>query len=288
VTTGEGVSTERQAFLAAIVASPDDDAARLVYADWLEEVGGEPERAEFIRVQVGASRGAKPASMRLWDLLHHSEGWFPDVGKALRIEWNKWGVMHDDTVHYECRHHTNEFFVRCGFVESVTCTAADWLAHADAIHWHPAQTVACGGDCKNHGGGGRVFDARRNSLPAGRPCPTCSGTGRVPRPCPATAQPITSVTLTTGLTPTQIFEYGGDPHDGTDWPPMRFLNRRYPGVTFTLPPLPSGTGGSATIAGVTVPVSAWSISSGQLMTDAFQGWSAQDFDQTFMSPDPPG
>lgn len=43
------------AILAAILASPEDDTARLVYADWLQEQG-EHGRAEFIRVQVAAAR----------------------------------------------------------------------------------------------------------------------------------------------------------------------------------------------------------------------------------------
>jgi uncharacterized protein (TIGR02996 family) len=38
------------AFLQAILANPDDDTPRLVYADWLEE-RGRPDRAAFIRVQ---------------------------------------------------------------------------------------------------------------------------------------------------------------------------------------------------------------------------------------------
>src|SRR5260221_631255 len=38
-------------FLAAILAAPDDDGPRLVYADWLEE-HGDTERSEFIRVQI--------------------------------------------------------------------------------------------------------------------------------------------------------------------------------------------------------------------------------------------
>lgn len=45
----------RDAFLAAIHEAPDDDAPRLVFADWLEE-NGEPERAEFIRIQVEMRR----------------------------------------------------------------------------------------------------------------------------------------------------------------------------------------------------------------------------------------
>jgi len=38
------------AFLADILAHPDDDAPRLIFADWLDE-HGDPDRADFIRVQ---------------------------------------------------------------------------------------------------------------------------------------------------------------------------------------------------------------------------------------------
>ena len=37
------------AFLAAILATPDDDSPRLIYADWLEE-RGDP-RGELLRVE---------------------------------------------------------------------------------------------------------------------------------------------------------------------------------------------------------------------------------------------
>jgi uncharacterized protein (TIGR02996 family) len=43
--------THDDAFLQAILESPDDDTPRLVYADWLDEYG-ETDRAEFIRVQI--------------------------------------------------------------------------------------------------------------------------------------------------------------------------------------------------------------------------------------------
>jgi uncharacterized protein (TIGR02996 family) len=43
------------AFLEAIVAEPDDDTPRLVYADWLED-HGQGARAEFIRIQIELSR----------------------------------------------------------------------------------------------------------------------------------------------------------------------------------------------------------------------------------------
>ena len=42
--------TDDDSFLRAIGAAPADDAPRLVYADWLDD-HGQPERAEFIRVQ---------------------------------------------------------------------------------------------------------------------------------------------------------------------------------------------------------------------------------------------
>src|SRR5262245_45873464 len=42
---------DREAFVAAIAASPADDLPRLVFADWLDE-HGDPDRAEFIRTQI--------------------------------------------------------------------------------------------------------------------------------------------------------------------------------------------------------------------------------------------
>ena len=42
--------SEEQAFLSAIIANPDDQTAKLVYADWLQE-RGDP-RAEIVRLKV--------------------------------------------------------------------------------------------------------------------------------------------------------------------------------------------------------------------------------------------
>ncbi len=44
------MANEPEAFMSAIIETPEDDTPRLIYADWLEE-HGQPERAEFIRVQ---------------------------------------------------------------------------------------------------------------------------------------------------------------------------------------------------------------------------------------------
>jgi uncharacterized protein (TIGR02996 family) len=43
------------AFLSAVIEAPDEDAPRLVYADWLDE-NGQAERAELIRVQCELAR----------------------------------------------------------------------------------------------------------------------------------------------------------------------------------------------------------------------------------------
>jgi len=47
--------SEHAAFLAAVLAAPDDDLPRLIYADWLDE-RGDP-RGEFIRLQIAAFHG---------------------------------------------------------------------------------------------------------------------------------------------------------------------------------------------------------------------------------------
>lgn len=60
-----------EAFLRGILENPLDDTVRLVYADYLEEHGGD-ERAEFIRVQCEYSRlylaGVHHGDIRLHDL----------------------------------------------------------------------------------------------------------------------------------------------------------------------------------------------------------------------------
>jgi uncharacterized protein (TIGR02996 family) len=76
-------------FLAAIVAHPDDDASRLVYADWLDD-HGEPARAELIRVQIALAhlpeddpRCAAPAERERALLDGPGAGWVGTVRAAL-------------------------------------------------------------------------------------------------------------------------------------------------------------------------------------------------------------
>jgi uncharacterized protein (TIGR02996 family) len=55
--------SEHDAFLRAILAEPDEDGARLVFADWLDE-HGDPDRADFIRVQCELARLPEPEPAR--------------------------------------------------------------------------------------------------------------------------------------------------------------------------------------------------------------------------------
>jgi uncharacterized protein (TIGR02996 family) len=76
-----------QALLATILAKPDDDGVRLIYADYLEEVG-QGERAEFIRVQcrIAATEKIIPTLRRMRERVHHCVGDCVWVCGAVRRE----------------------------------------------------------------------------------------------------------------------------------------------------------------------------------------------------------
>ena len=57
------MSSVYEGLLAAVIAEPDSDLPRLVMADWYDE-NGEPERAEFIRVQIELARGVRGKARR--------------------------------------------------------------------------------------------------------------------------------------------------------------------------------------------------------------------------------
>jgi uncharacterized protein (TIGR02996 family) len=91
------------AFLQAIRDNPEDDAPRLIYADWLEE-HGDPERAEFIRVQCEQARlpwwhpRAQLLACRAEVLLcHHEERWrseLPDIAGVTWLSFDR-GFVHE-------------------------------------------------------------------------------------------------------------------------------------------------------------------------------------------------
>lgn len=91
--------SDESALLKAILAAPDDDTVRLVYADWLEE-HGQPERAEYIRIEcemtgIHDELGFGPnewESPRFWELDkrreelydRHAKNWFAPLFKVHR------------------------------------------------------------------------------------------------------------------------------------------------------------------------------------------------------------
>lgn len=103
------------AFLQAILADPDSDVPRLVYADWLEEQGNP--RGAFIRLQCARAK-----------LTRHDPGWKELLAqeaplfKRFEEEWSKPISRLVDTVEY-----------RRGFIERVSVSAAKFLKAAHRL-----------------------------------------------------------------------------------------------------------------------------------------------------------
>jgi uncharacterized protein (TIGR02996 family) len=102
--------TDRTAFVRAIAARPVDDLPRLVFADWLDE-HGDPDRAEFIRLQCATARGESIDHRRMNDLeAAHRDTWLGSLGGSpLRAEFRR------------------------GFVEHVVVSATSFLAGGEAL-----------------------------------------------------------------------------------------------------------------------------------------------------------
>ncbi len=108
--------TEADAFLAAIIANPDDDLPRLVFADWLDE-HDDSLRAEFIRGQYALAAGATDTELAKRMVR---------IEAANRRNWSIPGVPG-----------RQEF--RRGFVEYLHMSASDFLTHA--VHLQRAAPI---------------------------------------------------------------------------------------------------------------------------------------------------
>ena len=138
-------------YLRAVLADPDSDGPRLVYADWLDEQG-QSARAEFIRVSIAAERleeevaawakvpgraedgGRMGESLARAQILRRREGQLLETvvpGHQLYTGHYHWcGHL---LFWLWTQHRETDWHFRRGFVEAVTCTAADWLRRGDAI-----------------------------------------------------------------------------------------------------------------------------------------------------------
>jgi uncharacterized protein (TIGR02996 family) len=104
------------ALLRAVLAAPDDDAPRLVYADWLDE-HGDPDRAEFIRAQVELARPVADRARR-YHLLTTER-------RLLRVNRYAWSAWLPPWAHRDVFHR--------GFLEGIICEAGDFIARADEV-----------------------------------------------------------------------------------------------------------------------------------------------------------
>ena len=134
---------EYSALLRAICADPDDDTPRLVVADWLEE-HGDADRAAFIRIQVELARleAAGLGKSLETDELRKKERWFLGPFSVLPSFWAAEACPQLVRVIPGERGKPLEsmrvegaerVMFRRGFVELVSCPAADWLRHGVVI-----------------------------------------------------------------------------------------------------------------------------------------------------------
>jgi uncharacterized protein (TIGR02996 family) len=103
-------SAQEQGLLATVLAEPDNDGPRLVYADWLDE-HDQPARAEFIRLQIELAkrpgvRRREQLRLREKELLDaHKETWAEPVAEFRTI--------------YKYYHSRTLYVFRRGFVEGI-------------------------------------------------------------------------------------------------------------------------------------------------------------------------
>jgi uncharacterized protein (TIGR02996 family) len=127
-----------EALYQAILDDPEDDASRLVYADWLEENGGPAgqARAEFIRVQVELARGATPArakelksiEQRLWS--EHRASWLSTLPPHLR---------------------KRDIYFQRGFLDELRMPAQLWAKHGAGLFGkNPIYRVRLSGTVSRH------------------------------------------------------------------------------------------------------------------------------------------
>jgi uncharacterized protein (TIGR02996 family) len=146
--------------LRAILDHPEDDDRRVVYADWLEE-NGQPERAEFIRVQCELAKapkcrdGRQSCRCRACELDRRSTRL-----KTMR-DANK--VANEDKWWWRELRAADSVLIRRGFVEVVHgVSLGAWLENGPAIvSAHPVERVVIIGKEPGRGSGWVNADAPR-------------------------------------------------------------------------------------------------------------------------------
>jgi uncharacterized protein (TIGR02996 family) len=110
------MSTDHDPLLASVRALPDENTPRLVFADWCDEQD-DPERAEFIRLQVAISQSA-PDDPKLGELRTRER----ELLAAHAIAWCAPLGLEPDACEF-----------RRGFIESVEISAGQFLEQAESL-----------------------------------------------------------------------------------------------------------------------------------------------------------
>ncbi len=150
------MSGVREAILDDIIANPDDDTPRLVMADWLDE-NGDPERADFIRVQIALGRMPEDDERR-WELedrehillARHRNAWARELPEGITLDLLRPAGP----------------FVR-GLVDAVECTAETYIRGGLGFR-HPIRSARL---MLTEGVGDPGYDLRPDGLEAAGPLP---------------------------------------------------------------------------------------------------------------------
>lgn len=184
--------SDRQALINAVLERPEDDIPRLVIADHYEE-NGEPERGEFVRVQIElAAMGDCPAwcdpadetcerriaerrERLLWNAVRPTFGYDPIMSFWL-------GEASPDAEVLPLA------IVSRGFVSAVRCRLADWVGEICSTcggRKYVGECDVCGNTPDedgliNHGRGCYVEEEDGGGSTEADDCPACNGERRTP------------------------------------------------------------------------------------------------------------
>lgn len=209
-TQSEMVSmTEQQQLLAAIITNRDEDTPRLMYCDWLDESGCTQNTAlagyirksielhnhkrlgTFVKDDIGTVVQMKDNGYKL-----DSYKWYTKGIELSKEESELWKLVQETPYYFPFTRLKPDivFETERGFIDSITCTATQFLSVCDKLVWHPSmkdtrRTVCTG--CSRCVKGKRWVDW----LGIWDNCNEVFDE-LIPRPCPLTAHPIREIFIT--------------------------------------------------------------------------------------------
>lgn len=137
---------EQNQLLASIIASPEDNAPRLVYADWLEE-NNEEERAKFIRMQIKHPKFKLKYGKKQFRYTHN---WYwACINREARPFGVEYATQGRRVSHEVINMMSNlpsvfqnyKVVVNRGFVDEVYCPTSDYIKYCHTVaKRHPVRT----------------------------------------------------------------------------------------------------------------------------------------------------